>query len=93
MKSEKMAYARSASSPELGKERNPLDGYDGGYYHSVISYEEEDAELLYYGLVSAAVPKQAFQILAKDLSRRSRDAGAYLTFLIYRSQQSWPSIK
>ena len=84
---------RSQSAPELGKGRNPLQGYSGDARSLLpLSPEEEEAERLYYALVSASLTKKAFQILAKDLARRSEDAGAYLTWLVYREHR-WPKVK
>ena len=81
---------RSQNSPELGKGRNPLQGYRGDA-GSPLSHEEEEAERLYYALASSMLVKAAFQIHAKDLTRRSTHAGAYLTWLIYRGQK-WPTV-
>ena len=81
---------RSQSSPELGKGRNPLQDFD--VTSLALTQEEEDAERLYYAALSSSLTKKAFAILAKDLSRRSPDAGAYLTWLIYRGQD-WPNIR
>ena len=82
---------RSRSAPELGKGENPLWGYCGDTV-SEISPEEEEAEQLYYAAISASLTQNAFVILAKALSRRSPDAGAYLTWLIYRGQL-WPVVE
>ena len=82
---------RSLSTPELGKGSNPLRGYTGDARVS-LSIEEEEAERLYYSLCSASLSKKTFAILAKDLSRRSSNAGAYLTWLIYRGQK-WPEVR
>ena len=46
---------------------------------------------MYYAAISATLTKAAFTILAKDLARRSTDAGAYLTWLIYRGWR-WPTV-
>ena len=81
---------RSRSAPELGKAWNPLRGYTGDAL-ATISREEEETERLYYAAASATLPKRAFTVLAKDLDRRSTDAGAYLTWLIYRGHQ-WPIV-
>ena len=81
---------RSQSAPGLGKGVSPLIGYAGDS-RSLLSPDEVDAEALYYAAISATVTKAAFAILAKDLDRRSADAGAYLTWLIYRGQQ-WPKV-
>ena len=80
---------RSSSSPDLGKGRNPLQGYEATKL--ALTLEEEEAERLYYAAVSSSLGKKAFCILAKDLSRRSPDGGAYLTWLIYRGQK-WPKV-
>ena len=82
---------RSQSAPGLGKGegQNPLQGYMGDSRSNQLSADEEDAERLYYSLISSTVTKRAFVILAKDLSRRCRDAGAYLTWLIYKGH-AWP---
>ena len=86
-----MTLHRSQSLPGLGKGGNPLRGYQG-CSRMILSPEEVEAERLYYALASSTVSKVAFQILAKDLTRRSTDAGAYLTWLIYRGRQ-WPNIQ
>ena len=83
---------RSHSTPELGKGDHPLQGYRGDARSLLpLSPEEEEAERIYYAAISASLPKHAFVILAKDLSRRSTDAGAYLTWLILRGHQ-WPKV-
>ena len=80
------------SGPGLGKGYNPLQGYRGDARSLLpLSHEEEEAERLYYAVVSSSLTKHTFQILAKDLARRSEDAGAYLTWLIYRGHQ-WPNV-
>ena len=72
-----MTLFRSGSCPELGKGCNPLRGYTGDARATPpLSPEEEEAERLYYAAVSASLPKRAFMVLAKDLDRRSTDAGA-----------------
>ena len=81
---------RSQSAPGLGKGVNPLRAYAGDS-RSLLSPEEVEAEALYYAAISATLTKAAFTILAKDLTRRSTDAGAYLTWLIYRGWQ-WPTV-
>ena len=82
----------SRSAPELGKACTPLRGYTGDALSMLpISREEEEAERLYYAAASATLPKRAFTVLAKDLDRRSADAGAYLTWLIMRGWQ-WPTV-
>ena len=84
---------RSHSAHELGKGRNPLQGYHGDSKSLLpLSTEEEEAERLYYGVVSASLTKQAFMILAKALSRRSPDAGAYLEWLITARGHQWPKV-
>ena len=83
---------RSHSCPMLGKGCNPLHAYAGDSRSTLLlSYEEEEAERIYYAVVSASLPKRAFMVLAKDLARRSPDAGAYLTWLITRGWQ-WPTV-
>ena len=82
---------RAHSAPSLGKEQNPLQGYRGDARSLPLSHEEEEAERLYYALASSMLVKAAFQIHAKDLTRRSTHAGAYLTWLIYRGQK-WPTV-
>ena len=83
---------RSQSAPELGKGRNPLHEYRSDSKTSMfLCAEEQEAERLYYAAISASLPKHAFMIIAKDLAMRSTDAGAYLTWLIYRGQQ-WPIV-
>ena len=56
-----------------------------------FSPEELEAERLYYAAISTRLTKTAFTTLAKDLSRRSTEAFAYLTWLIYRGQE-WPKV-
>lgn len=82
---------RAHSAPSLGKEQNPLQGYHGDARSLPLSHEEEEAQRLYYALASSMLVKAAFQIQAKDLTRRSTHAGAYLTWLIYRGQK-WPTV-
>lgn len=82
---------RSQSAPGLGKGRNPPQGYTGDYRSKQISPDEQEAEPLFYALISSTVTKQAWSILAKDLTRRSPDAGAYLAWLIYRGP-TWPRV-
>ena len=83
---------RSHSAPELGKGCNPLRAYAGDSRSLLpLAPEEEEAERLYYAAVPASLSKRAFMVLAKDLARRSTDAGAYLTWLIYRGWQ-WPTV-
>ena len=81
---------RSHSAPGLGKGGSPLCAYAGDS-RSLLSPEEVEAEALYYAAISATLTKAAFTILAKDLARRSTDAGAYLTWLIYRGRW-WPTV-
>ena len=83
---------RSVSAPELGKGSNPLSGYTGGDSRD-FSIEEEEAEQLYYSAISASQTKESFVILAKDLSRRKSNAGAYLTWLIMYRGQAWPKVR
>ena len=80
---------KSQSVPGLGKGMSPLRGYLAS--HPLLSTQELEAEALYYAAISATLTKAAFAILAKDLARRSPDAGAYLTWLIYRGWQ-WPAV-
>ena len=83
---------RTQSCPEYGKGCDPLRAYAGDSRSLLsLSPEEEDAVRLYYAAVSASLPKRAFMVLAKDLDRRSTDAGAYLAWLIYRGHQ-WPGV-
>ena len=83
---------RSHSAPELGKGRNPLHGYRSDSITSMfLGAEVQEAERLYYAAISTSLHKHAFMILVKDLHRRSTDAGAYLTWLIYRGHQ-WPKV-
>ena len=82
---------RSQSVPSLGKHQNPLCGYRGDARSLPLSHEEEEAERIYYSLVSCSITKTAFSIYARELTRRSEDAGAYLTWLIYRGQR-WPTV-
>ena len=83
---------RSQSAPGLGKGCNPLHEYRSDS-KSLLSLcaEEQEAERLYYAAVSASLPKRACMVLAKDLDRRTTDAGAYLAWLIYRGHQ-WPGV-
>ena len=83
---------RAQSAPGLGKGTNPLHGFQGDSRSLPLSAEEEEAERLYYALASCSLCKGSFQIQAKDLSRRSQCAGAYLTFLICRGPR-WPNIR
>ena len=84
---------RSHSAPGLGKGCNPLHAYASLDSRSLLAFspEEREAEAIYYAVISTALTKLAFTVFAKDLSRRSPDAGAYLTWLIYRGWQ-WPNI-
>ena len=83
---------RSQSAPGLGKGCNPLHAYAGDSRSLLpLTLEEEEAERIYYAAASASLGKAAFTILAKDLARRSPDAGAYLTWLITRGWQ-WPAV-
>ena len=82
----------SQSAPGLGKGRNPLQGYRGDSRSLLpLSPDEEEAEGLYYALISASLTKGVFTIRGKDLTRRSADAGAYLTWLVTRSR-TWPKV-
>ena len=80
----------SHSAPGLGKGENPLRGYAGDS-RATLSPEEVEAEALYYAVVSSSLTKTSFGILAKDLTRRSSDAGAYLTWLVNRGPE-WPKV-
>ena len=82
---------RSQSNPELGKGINALRGYVPGE-RSLLTFSagEVEAEKLYYAAISG-LTKSAFTILAKDLTRRSEDGGAYLTYLICRGHK-WPTV-
>jgi hypothetical protein len=82
---------RSQSAPGLGKGGNALRAYAGDSRSLPLSPEEVEAEGIYYAAASASLTKAAFAILAKDLARRSPDAGAYLTWLIYRGWE-WPAV-
>ena len=83
---------RSHSAPGLGKGGNPLHAYAGDSRSLLpLSPEEVEAERLYYAAASASLGKSHFAILAKDLARRSPDAGGYLTWLVYRGHQ-WPAV-
>ena len=70
---------------------SPLRGYVPDE-RSLLTFSdgEEEAERLYYAAISG-LTKSAFTILAKDLTRRSEDGGAYLTYLIYRGHK-WPTV-
>jgi hypothetical protein len=82
---------RSQSAPGLGKGGNALHAYAGDSRSLPLSPEEVEAEGIYYAAASASLTKAAFAILAKDLARRSPDAGAYLTWLIRRGWE-WPAV-
>ena len=84
---------RSQSNPELGKGMNPLRRGWMPAEHSLLtlSIGELQAEKLYYAAISSSLSKSAFTILAKDLTRRSEDGGAYLTYLICRGHK-WPTV-
>ena len=81
---------RSWSVPGLSESYSPLRTYAGDS-RSLLSSEELEAEAIYYAAISATLTKAAFAILAKDLARRSPDAGPYLTWLVYRGWQ-WPTV-
>ena len=85
-----MRRHRSHSAPGLGKGENPLRGYAGDS-RATISPEELEAEALYYAVISSSITKPSFGIMAKDLTRRSSDAGAYLAWLITRGPE-WPKV-
>ena len=57
-----------------------------------LSPEEVEAERLYYAAISASLTKKAFTILAKDLSWRSTEGSAYLTWLIMYRGRTWPGV-
>ena len=83
---------RSQSAPGLGKGQNPLIGYVADERSMfTLPAGEEEAEKIYYAAISASLCKSAFAILAKDLTRRSEDGGAYLTYLICRGHK-WPTV-
>ena len=83
---------RSQPAPGLGKGQNSLIGYlSDARTMLTISAAEEEAERLYYAVISASLCKGAFTILAKDLARRSPDGAAYLTWLITRGHK-WPTV-
>ena len=83
---------RCQSAPGLGKGLNHLQGYVGDSRSLLtLSGEELEAECIYYAAISG-LTKDAFTILAKDLTRRNRDAGAYLTWLITCRGRQWPPI-
>ena len=83
---------RSRSVPGLGKGDDPLHEYRSDSQSRLfLCAEEEEAERLYYAAITATLTKNSFMIQAKDLQRRSADAGAYLTWLIYRGQ-NWPTV-
>ena len=81
---------RSQSAPGLGKGHHPLYAY-APPRSLPLSSEEVEAEGIYYAAISSTLTKAAFTILAKDLARRSPDAGAYIAWLIYRGWQ-WPTV-
>jgi hypothetical protein len=56
-----------------------------------LSVEEEEAERIYYALVSSTLTKRAFVIISKDLDSRSPLAAMYLRWLILRGQE-WPRV-
>ena len=82
---------RSQSAPGLGKGGTALRAAGDSRSMLSLSPEEVEAEGIYYAAASASLTKAAFAILAKDLARRSPDAGAYLTWLIYRGWE-WPAV-
>ena len=82
---------RAQSAPGLGKGTNPLHGFQGDSRSLPVSAEEEEAERLYYSLVSCSITKTAFSVYARELTRRSEEAGAYLTWLIGRGRD-WPKV-
>ena len=82
---------RSQSAPVLGTGSTALRAAGDSRTLLSLSPEEVEAEGIYYAAASASLTKAAFAILAKDLARRSPDAGAYLTWLIYRGWE-WPAV-
>ena len=86
-----MLHSRSA--PGLGRDTDPQWRYPNASLLLLpVSPEEEEAERLYYAAISTSLPKRAFTILAKDLSRRSPEAASYLTWLILYRGQLWPVV-
>ena len=82
---------RSRSAPGLGRDTDPQWRYPNALLLT-LSPEEEEAERLYYAAISTSLPKHAFTIQAKDLSRRSPEAASYLTWLILYRGQLWPVV-
>ena len=84
---------RSRSAPPLGRDTDPQWRYPSASRLLLpLSPEEEEAERIYYAAISTSLPKRAFTILAKDLSRRSPEAASYLTWLILYRGQLWPVV-
>ena len=81
---------RYHSAPPLGRDADPQWKYPSPLLLP-FSPEEEEAERLYYAAISG-LPKRAFTIQAKDLSRRSPEAANYLTWLIIHRGRLWPSV-
>ena len=90
-----MYRSRSAPGLGLGKGIDPSRGYRFDSVSTLslsLEEEEEEAERLYYAARSTSLTKAAFKIHAKDLSRRSIEGSAYLTWLIVHCGQKWPSV-
>ena len=88
-----MYRSRGAPGLGLGKGVDPSRGYRFDSAPTLsLSLKEEEAERLYYAARSTSLTKAAFKILAKDLSRRSTEGSAYLTWLIMHCGQKWPSV-
>lgn len=54
-----------------------------------VSEEEEEAEQLYYAVITHTLTKKAACILARSLESRSPVAAQYLRWLLARAQ--WPT--
>ena len=88
-----MYRSRSAPGLGLGTGIDPSRGYRFDSVSTLsLTLEEEEAERLYYAARSTSLTKAAFKIHAKDLSRRSIEGSAYLTWLIMHCGQKWPSV-
>ena len=83
------ASLASKECPALGRDTDPQWRYPSALHP--FSTEEEEAERLYYAAISG-LPKRAFTIQAKYLSRRSPIATSYLTWLILYRGQLWPVV-
>ena len=84
-----MHRSRAKTAPPLGRDTDPQWKYPSALHP--FSTEEEEAERLYYAALTG-LPKRAFIIQAKDLTRRSPTAANYLTWLILYRGQLWPSV-